>query len=400
MHQLKNEYQALVERPLKLDLTRGKPSPEQLDLSRELLEDTEYMSGKIDARNYGHLEGLPEARELFAEYLGTPVDQTFVLGNSSLRVMHDIVVQSLLTPLPFEWRTWKEIRGAPSMLCPVPGYDRHHEICARYGLRMIPITMHADGPDMDEVRRFAAEPNVVGMWNTPKYSNPSGITYASHVCEEIASMQAASYFRIFWDLAYNAHHLTEEPDTLPDMLALCKEAENPDRTWVIGSTSKMTYASAGCAMVASSPDNMEWLRRSLSVQSIGPDKLNQLRHVRFFKDAAGIKAHMKRHREIVGPKFDLVDGILERDLVSLKQVHWTKPRGGYFLSLFVPGVAKEIVAFAGKAGVALTPAGAAYPYGHDRRNEHIRIAPSFAPLHNVRRAMEVLTLSVRLAYGM
>lgn len=326
---------------LKLDLTRGKPSAEQLQLSAPMLAETEFQSADgTDGRNYGLLEGLPEARMLFGEYLGVPTRNTLVLGNSSLAIMHDLVVQMLMRNTPGEIRWWDphhNVRNRPIMLCPVPGYDRHFSICERYGIEMLPIPLNADGPDMDAVEEVLRGPKkwyVFGMWCTPKYSNPTGITYSQAVCERLAKMETWPGFRIFWDLAYNMHDLTDRGDELPNMLELCRTARvapdqptHANRVFVIGSTSKITFAGAGLAMLATSEENLAWYRECLGVQMIGPDKLNQLRHVRFLKNVDGIRAHMRRHRSIIAPKFRIVNEILERELGGKELAQWNEPRG-------------------------------------------------------------------------
>ncbi len=388
---LRKRYEQFRAREFKLDLTRGKPSNEQLALSQAMLADQNvYAADGSDCRNYGYLEGLPEARRLFGEYLGIPAEHTFVLGNSSLALMHDLVVQTLLhTP---------KIR--PAMICPVPGYDRHHAICEKYRIKMLPVPLTNEGPDMGAVEKILMEEPVMGIWCVPKYSNPSGITYSGKVCRQLATLKARRDFRIFWDLAYQVHDLTETPDELPNMFNLCGEARNEDRVFIIGSTSKITFASAGLAILAASKKNLEWFRQGLSVQTIGPDKLNQLRHVRFLKDMKGIRSLMAQNRRILKPKFDAVDEILTRELGGKGIASWNKPRGGYFVSLQVKrGCAKKVVALATDIGIKLTPAGAAFPHDKDPDDSHIRIAPTFPPLEEVRQAMEIVALCIQIAAG-
>jgi DNA-binding transcriptional MocR family regulator len=394
----RERYEQLRAMNLALDMTRGKPCAEQLDLSNPMLSIVDYIAEDgSDCRNYGALEGLPEARRLFGEYLGVPAANTFVLGNSSLNLMHDLVLQMLVTQVPGETRIWDPhhtLRNRPVMLCPVIGYDRHHTIDERYGIEMLPIPMTPDGPDMDAVEAVLQGPkrwHVFGMWCTPKYSNPSGVTYSRDVCRRLAEMKTWPGFRIFWDLAYNGHDLEEPGDELPDMLELCRNAPHePDepshvnRVFVIGSTSKITFASAGLNIFASSQDNLAWFRRSLFAQTIGPDRLNQLRHVKFLRNADGIRAHMRRHAAIIKPKLDTACEILERELGGCDVAWWYKPRGGYFLPIrFKQGCAKKIVASAKEIGVKLTPAGSTHPYGIDPKDEWGRFAYTYPPTEEV-----------------
>ncbi|MFI7632606.1 aminotransferase class I/II-fold pyridoxal phosphate-dependent enzyme [Nonomuraea sp. NPDC049400] len=390
------DYSALVQRGLSLDLTRGKPSPRQLDLSNDLLRlPTSYRAADgTDGRNYGNLQGLAELRELFAPLVQVPAGQLVVGGNSSLALMHDTIVHALLTPVPGAARRWVE-EPQVTFLCPVPGYDRHFTITERFGIKMVPVPMNADGPDMDVVESLvAADASVKGMWCVPKYSNPSGVTYSDETVRRLATMPtAAPDFRIFWDNAYAVHHLTDTPDELADLLTLAAEHGNADRVFVYASTSKVTLAGSGVSFFGSSPANVEWFLHNTAKQSIGPDKLNQLRHVEFLRDPAGVTAHMKRHAELIGPKFELVDKVLTERLGDLGT--WTSPRGGYFISLEVPHAA-EVVAKAKAAGIALTPAGATHPYGKDPGNRTIRLAPTFPGLDELEQAIEGLAVCVRL----
>ncbi|WP_084960381.1 aminotransferase class I/II-fold pyridoxal phosphate-dependent enzyme [Thermoactinospora rubra] len=388
------DYEALVSRGLKLDLTRGKPSPRQLDLSNEMLKlPTSYKAADgTDGRNYGNLQGLTELRELFAGPLQVPAEQLVVGGNSSLALMHDTVVFALLGRVPGAERRWVE--QEVTFLCPVPGYDRHFGVCERYGIKMVPVPMTAEGPDMDVVERLVAEDaSVKGMWCVPKYSNPSGITYSEEVVRRLASMPAAAPdFRIFWDNAYAVHHLTDRPDELADLLRLCREYGNADRVFVYGSTSKVTLAGGGVSFFGSSPANVEWFLSHTVKQSIGPDKINQLRHVEFLRDEAGLAAHMRRHAELIQPKFEVVDRVLTKELAGL--AGWTAPKGGYFISLEVPR-ASEVVAKAKAAGIALTPAGATYPYGKDPDDRTIRIAPTYPDLDELEQAIQGLAICAK-----
>ncbi|MEV4217627.1 aminotransferase class I/II-fold pyridoxal phosphate-dependent enzyme [Nonomuraea sp. ATR24] len=390
------DYAALVQQGLKLDLTRGKPSPRQLDLSDDMLKlpTTHVTAGGLDARNYGDLQGLPELRELFGPLLQVPPAQLVVGGNASLAMMHDTVVHALLSKVPGAGRRWVE-EPEITFLCPVPGYDRHFTICQEFGIKMVPVPMNAEGPDMDVVERLVAEDaSVKGIWCVPKYSNPSGIVYSDETVRRLAAMPAAAPdFRIFWDNAYAVHHLTDTPAELADLLALCAEHGNPDRAFVYGSTSKVTLAGAGVAFFGSSPANVAWFLDNTRKQSIGPDKLNQLRHVEFLRDADGVAAHMRKHAELIGPKFEVVDRVLAKELGDLAT--WTSPKGGYFISLEVPHAA-EVVAKAKAAGIALTPAGATHPYGQDPDDRTIRIAPTYPGLEELEQAITGLAVCVRL----
>ncbi|MEU8357914.1 aminotransferase class I/II-fold pyridoxal phosphate-dependent enzyme [Nonomuraea sp. NPDC048882] len=390
------DYADLVQRGLSLDLTRGKPSPRQLDLSNAMLTlPTSYRAADgSDGRNYGNLQGLAELRELFAPLIQVPAGQLVVGGNASLALMHDTIVHALLSPVPGAARRWIE-EPEITFLCPVPGYDRHFTICERLGIKMVSVPMTADGPDMDVVERLvAADASVKGMWCVPKYSNPTGVTYSDETVRRLAAMTtAAPDFRLFWDNAYAVHHLTDTPDELADLLALSAEHGHPDRVFVYASTSKVTLAGAGVSFFGSSPENVKWFLHNTSKQSIGPDKINQLRHVEFLRDGAGVAAHMRRHAELVGPKFELVDKVLSERLGGLAT--WTSPRGGYFVSLEVPHAA-EVVAKAKAAGIALTPAGATHPYGKDPDDRTIRIAPTFPELDELEQAIEGLATCVRL----
>ncbi|MFI6789280.1 aminotransferase class I/II-fold pyridoxal phosphate-dependent enzyme [Nonomuraea sp. NPDC050383] len=390
------DYAELVQRGLSLDLTRGKPSPRQLDLSNDMLRlPTSYRAADgTDGRNYGGLQGLPELRQLFAPLVQVPAGQLVVGGNSSLALMHDTVAFALLDAVPGATRRWVE-EPKVTFLCPVPGYDRHFTITERFGITMVPVPMNADGPDMDVVERLVAtDASVKGMWCVPKYSNPSGATYSDETVRRLAAMPAAAPdFRIFWDNAYAVHHLTDTPAELADLLALAAEHGNADRVFVYASTSKVTLAGSGVSFFGSSPANVEWFLHNTGKQSIGPDKLNQLRHVEFLRDAEGVAAHMRRHAELVWPKFELVDRVLTKELGGLAT--WTSPTGGYFVSLEVPHAA-EVVAKAKAAGIALTPAGATHPYGQDPDDRVIRIAPTFPGLDELEQAITGLAVCARL----
>jgi DNA-binding transcriptional MocR family regulator len=330
--------------------------------------------------------------------LETTSDAIVVGGNSSLQIMHDAVVRALLHGVPDGSAPWLR-QGTVKFLCPTPGYDRHFAICEHHGIAMVPVDLTDEGPDMDEVERIVADPSVKGMWCVPKYSNPTGATYSRAVVQRLAGMKAgAPDFRLFWDNAYAVHDLFEPGDELADVLTACSEAGHPNRPLVFVSTSKISFAGAGVAAMASSPANVADARRHIGVQSIGPDKVNQLRHARFFRDYAGVRAHMAKHAALLRPKFEAVARIFEAELGGKGVASWTRPRGGYFVSLdTLDGCATEVVRLADEAGVKLTAAGATFPYGRDPRNRNIRIAPSLPPLSQVEQAMEVVAVCVELA---
>lgn len=399
---LLTELAAFRGRGLALDMTRGKPAPEQLDLSNDLLalpgnRDVTTESGE-DARNYGGLQGLPEARALFAGLLGAPAEQVVVGENSSLALMHDSVVWALLKGVPGSARPWSQ-EGEIAFLAPVPGYDRHFAICEAFGIRLIPVPLTGAGPDMDAVERLAADPKVKGMWCVPRYSNPTGETYASETVRRLAAMRTgAPDFRIFWDNAYAVHDLVEEGPALENLLEACAGAGNPDRAFVFASTSKITLAGAGLAFFAGSPANVAWFLARSGVRSIGPNKLAQLAHVRFFREPAGIARHMAAHRALMAPKFEAVDAALAARLADTGAATWARPQGGYFVSVDVrPGTAKRVVALAGALGIKMTPAGATWPGGRDPADSNLRIAPSFPSLPEVREAAQGIALAILVA---
>lgn len=397
---LRAEYEAFRSRGLALDMTRGKPCPEQLDLSLGMLDclgrDYKAADG-TDCRNYGVLEGLPEARALFAELLEVEPAEVIVGGNSSLALMHDTIVQYLLKGTP-DAPPWH--RHEIKFLCPSPGYDRHFAICERYGIKMLPIPMGPDGPDIDWVERLVhADQHIKGMWLVPRYSNPGGVVCTPEVVQRLATMEtAAPDFRIFWDNAYAVHHLVDDPPPLANILTACRAAGNAERPVLFTSTSKISFAGGGVGVVAASPTNVRHLLAGLSIQTIGHDKLNQLRHARFFRDAAGVAAHMRKHAEILRPKFAAVTAILAERLGGRDIATWSDPKGGYFVSLDTPdGCASKVVQLADAAGVKLTKAGATFPYGKDPHDRNIRLAPSFPSLEQIRQAMELVAICVELA---
>jgi DNA-binding transcriptional MocR family regulator len=395
-------YAALRAEGISLDLTRGKPSPAQLDLAAELLTepltDPRAADG-TDTRNYGGLLGLPELRAIFAPLLQVPVDQLVAFGNSSLELMYETVAQAMLTPLPGAARRWADEERVV-FLAPVPGYDRHFALCETLGIELVAVPMTADGPDMDVVEELVAtDPAIKGIWCVPKYSNPDGAVYSDATVRRLAAMTAAAPdFRIMWDNAYSVHHLTEREVEIADLLALADEAGNADRVFVFGSTSKITLAGAGVSFLGASPTNVSWWVAVAGKRTIGPDKTNHLRHARFLRDADGVRAHMAKHREIIGPKFAAVEDVLTRHFTDTPGVNWSKPVGGYFVTLTVPdGTATEVVRLAKDAGIALTPAGATHPYGEDPEDRTIRLAPTFPVLAEVQRAMEGVAVCLQLA---
>ncbi|CAM3226625.1 aminotransferase class I/II-fold pyridoxal phosphate-dependent enzyme [Williamsia muralis] len=400
--ELRDQYQRLAEAGLNLDLTRGKPSPEQLDLSADLLSlpgADVYRDGKgTDCRNYGGLTGLPELRAIFGELLGIPTDNLLAGGNASLEYMHDLVIFGLLHGTPDSAAPWGQ--GPIKFLCPSPGYDRHFAITQSYGIEMITVPMNPDGPDVAVCAELvAADPQIKGMWCVPTYSNPTGATYSAEVSKALMSMPAAAPdFRIFWDNAYAVHTLQETPPEPVDVLGLAAAAGNPNRPYVFASTSKITFAGAGVAFFGSSADNLAWYQRHASIKTIGPDKLNQLRHLRYFGDADGVRRQMARHRDVLLPKFALVLQILEDRLGAAKVASWTEPEGGYFISLdVVDGTATKVIDLAKKAGISLTAAGSTFPYKRDPDDRNIRLAPTFPGLEELRLAMDGVATCVLLA---
>jgi DNA-binding transcriptional MocR family regulator len=388
-------HRALKERGLTLDLTRGKPSPEQLELSNELLTlpgtDFKDASG-TDTRNYGGLTGLLELREIFAPIMQVPVGQVVAGDNASLAMMHDNLVFALFHGVA-------DSEESVKFICPAPGYDRHFALLEEYGIEMITVTLNADGPDVDEVREAVKDPAVKGMWIVPTYGNPTGAVVSEAVAAELAALEtAAPDFRIFWDNAYAVHHLTEEQTKTADILGLCTASGHPNRPVVFASTSKITFAGAGVSFLGSSQANIDWYLGHLGKRTIGPDKVNQLRHARFLKDVDGVHALMDRHRAILAPKFQAVVDILRARLGDLGIASWTEPKGGYFVSLdVVDGTASRVVELTREAGVAMTPAGAAFPYGDDPRDRNIRIAPSFPSPDELALAIDALATSVIIA---
>ena len=401
---LEQQHATICAQGLSLNMARGKPGADQLELSLPLLnvvnESTVlFAEDGTDCRNYGVMDGIPEAKKLMGEVMEHDPANVCVFGNSSLNIMYDLVCMGVLhgylgsTP-------WHQL-NAVKWLCPAPGYDRHFAITESMGIEMIPVPLNADGPDMDEVERLAAaDPSIKGIWCVPQYSNPSGITYSDETVRRLASMEcAAEDFRIFWDNAYCVHHLyADRQDHVLDIAQECEKAGNPNRYFKFASTSKVTFPGAGIAAVAASPEAVAEIKKRVGIQTVGYDKLNQLRHVKFLENAAGVRAHMEKHAAILRPKFDLVLEILERELPEVGGCTWEKPNGGYFVSFNGPaGTAKRAVALAKEAGVIMTGAGATWPYKKDPADSNVRIAPTLPPLAELEQAMDVFCCCVKLA---
>jgi len=399
--QLRN-YSDLKAKGLSLDLTRGKPAPAQLDLSNELLRlpGDDFRDGDgTDTRNYGGLHGLPELRAIFGELLGIPVPNLIAGNNASLELMHDVVVFSMLHGGVDSTRPWIR-EPAVKFLCPSPGYDRHFAITESLDIEMITIPMREDGPDIDLIEELVAvDPAIKGMWCVPVYSNPTGITYSWDIARRLVQMEtAAKDFRLMWDNAYAVHTLTHDFDRQIDVLGLAEAAGNPNRPLVFASTSKITFAGAGVSFLGGSLGNIAWYLQYAGKKSIGPDKVNQLRHLRFFGDADGVRLQMQRHQQILAPKFALALEILEGRLGESKIASWNEPKGGYFISLDVlSGTARRTIALAKDAGIALTEAGSAFPYRNDPEDKNIRIAPTFPALPELREAIDGLATCALLS---
>lgn len=400
LSEVQAQYHAFRQLGLKLDMSRGKPAPEQLDLSNALLQqlDDYKTADGVDIRNYGIASGLPEACALFGSLLDVAASQVVVDGSASLALMHDTVMFGLLYGMPGHapWVAQQPV----TFLCPVPGYDRHFAICESLSIKMVNVPLTNVGPDMATVEKLVAgDASIKGMWCVPKYSNPSGVVYSDQVVRRLAAMKtAAPDFRLLWDDAYRLHHLGDKRIMTTNVVDECEKAGNSDRAIVFASTSKITLAGSGLAALASSPANIAWWQSRTAVRSIGPDKINQLRHVRFLKDRLNVETLMERHRELLKPKFDAVLAQFDTYLADIEGVSWTRPQGGYFIDLVtLPGTAKRTVALAKEAGITLTPAGAAFPYGKDPADRHIRIAPSFPLLDEIKQAAKGIALALRIA---
>lgn len=401
--ELSSQYDSIKAKGLALDLTRGKPSAEQLSLSNTLdgiLKGDFTSPSGTDVRNYGGLEGIAEARALGGEVLGLPASNVFAGGNSSLTLMHQCMSIAMQFGLTGEESAWGKAEKV-SFICPVPGYDRHYSVCQHLGINMITVPMGADGPDMDAVEKLIAEDDSIrGMWCVPKYSNPTGVTYSDEKVNRIAGLakSAHSDFRVFWDNAYAIHDLDEQGDSLANVFEACQAAGTEDSVIQFASTSKVTFAGSGVAFVGASENNLAGIKKALSFLTIGPDKVNQLRHVRFFEKPGSLAEHMQKHATIIKPRFATVLKHLQAAFGENDLGAWENPNGGYFISFDTkPGLAKEVVKLAGEAGVKLTPAGATFPYGNDPQDTNIRIAPTVPSVEQVEEAMEVFVTCVKLA---
>lgn len=397
------EYEEAKGKGLKLDMSRGKPAVAQLDMANDFLDALDSQSllkaeDGVDVRNYGDMDGIPEAKKLMADMMGVPVENVVVCGNASLTIMYDAVSRSV-THGVLGSTPWCKLDNV-KFLCPVPGYDRHFAITQHFGIEMITVPMTPQGPDMDLVEKLVAEDeSIKGIWCVPKYSNPQGYTYSEETVRRFANLKpAAKDFRIYWDNAYAVHHLYDDrQDELAEILSLCAEAGNPDMVYEFCSTSKVSYAGGGISAVAASQANLAEIKKSMTIQTIGHDKVNQLRHVRYFKDINGINAHMKKHAAWMRPKFEAVLKVLDEELSGLGIGEWTRPNGGYFISFdAMDGCAKAIVAKCKEAGMVLTGAGATYPYGKDPKDSNIRIAPSFPTPEEMAMATDLFVLCVKL----
>lgn len=397
---LYKRYERFKSENLKYDMSRGKPCQEQLDLSMGILDITDYKSDDgTDCRNYGGLDGIPEAKQLFAQLLEVNPNEVIIGGNSSLTMIYNTIANAMLFGVLGSEVPWGKLPKV-KFLCPSPGYDRHFAICELLGIEMIVVDMKSDGPDIDAIEKLVGEDEAVkGIFCVPKYSNPDGITYSDDIVDRLAGMKTkAKDFRIFWDNAYTIHHLFSNGDKLKNIMEACKDEGNEDRVFLYTSTSKVSFPGAGVAVMAASKANLSIIKIQLSSQMIGPDKLNQLRHVKFLKSMENIEVHMKKHAEIIGPKFSAVLKILSDELGGKEIAWWNKPNGGYFISLnTLDGCAKEVIAMVSEAGVIMTPAGATFPYGKDPRDRNIRIAPTLPSIYELKKAIEVFCICIQIA---
>lgn len=396
-------YDSFKAKNYNLDMTRGKPAPDQLQLSMEMLNAEYIGNGKgetgADYKNYGIGDGIPEAKKLFSEIFHLPVENTYICGNSSLNIMHDVLARFILFGTSEQGTPWKD-QGKLKFICPVPGYDRHFAITQLFGFEMINVPLREDGPDMNMLEEIVAnDSSVKGMWCIPKYSNPTGTVFSDEVIRRLASMKtAAEDFRIFCDDAYTVHFLGKEPAKQLNMVSACMEAGNPDRCLMFASTSKITFPGAGISAFASSIDNVKYLTKLINLQTIGADKLNQLRHVNFLKNYDGIIAHMEKHAQLLRPKFQICADTFNKELKELDILQWSEPEGGYFISIdTMEGCASRVVTLAKECGVALTPAGSTFPYKKDPADRNIRLAPSFPSVDQLEKAMQVLCVCIKIA---
>ena len=402
---LDKEFEELKAKKLNLNMARGVLAKEQLDLTQDMLsvlktkEDCITEAG-TDCRNYGLLDGIPGAKRLFSEILGVPADCLIIGGNSSLNLMYDTIARNMIFGVEEEGSTPWAAQGKIKFLCPSPGYDRHFSITQKMGMELIPVDMKEDGPDMDQIEKLVSnDESIKGIWCVPKYSNPTGVVFSDEVITRFAKLQPkAKDFRIFWDDAYTIHFLYDDLASQPNLIEEAAKYGNENMVYIFTSTSKISFPGSGVSVIASSKHNIDAIKKHMSVQTIGHDKLNQMRHVKFFKTKEGVIEQMKRHAEIIAPKFKLVDEILTRELEGLGIAKWSKPEGGYFISLdTMEGTAKRVYEMMCELGVNLTPAGATYPYGKDPRDCNLRIAPTFPPLDELKQASEALCLCVKRA---
>lgn len=398
------EYEGYKAKGMKLDMSRGKPSSEQLDLSMPMFDVFSGAASMIaedgtDCRNYGCLTGIPDAKKLFGELLGVNTSEIIIGGNSSLAMMYDTVSRAVTHGVYGSEKPWGKCDKI-KFLCPVPGYDRHFAICESFGIEMINIPMNSDGPDMDMIEKLVSEDeSVKGIWCVPLYSNPEGTVYSDETVRRFANLSPkAPDFRIFWDNAYCVHHLTDTPCRILNILDECRKNDKEDMVFIFASTSKISFSGAGVAIMAASENNVNQITRLMGIQCISYDKINQLRHVRFFKNVDGITEHMAKHRAIIAPKFDLVLNMLDEKIKELGILEWSKPKGGYFISVnTLDGCAKRTVSLCKEAGVVMTDAGAAFPYGKDPHDRNIRIAPTYPPISELEAAMNIFCASLKLA---